>query len=119
MIHQALDHLEEGVDLLLLGGDRTIALVHWCYFEVATGVRRQGRVGVAPEVEPLMVPPLIGRHPLHGDVLVGTILVELDRTATDVHRHHLALLHRLVEDGGTEVVLSQGEIWLEIRVEIL
>jgi hypothetical protein len=40
MVHQALDHLEEGVDLLLLGDDRAIALVRQCYFEVATGVRR-------------------------------------------------------------------------------
>jgi hypothetical protein len=40
MIHQALDRLEEVVDLLLLDGDRTIALVRRCYFEVATDVRR-------------------------------------------------------------------------------
>jgi hypothetical protein len=55
MIYQALDHLEEGVDLLLLDGDRI-----WCYFKVATNVRRMGLVGVAPEVEPPLVPPLVG-----------------------------------------------------------
>jgi hypothetical protein len=61
LIHQTLDRLEEGVDLLLIGGDRTIALVRRCYFEVAIGVRGQGRIGIAPKVEPPLVPPLVGR----------------------------------------------------------
>jgi hypothetical protein len=63
-MHQTLDRLEKGVDLLLIGSDGTIALVHRCYFEVhfkvATDVLRQGHVGITPEVEPPLVPPLIG-----------------------------------------------------------
>jgi hypothetical protein len=55
MIHQALDRLEEGVGLLLISGDGTKAPMHRCYFEVATSVRRQGHIGVTPEVEPPLV----------------------------------------------------------------
>jgi hypothetical protein len=61
LIHQVLDRMEEGVDLILISGDGTIALARWCFFEEATGVRRLGHVGVAPEVEPPLVPPLVGR----------------------------------------------------------
>jgi hypothetical protein len=37
-----LDRLEEGVNLLLISSDGTIALMHRCYLEVATRIRRQG-----------------------------------------------------------------------------
>jgi hypothetical protein len=60
-IYQTLDRLEEGIDLLPIGGDGTIALALWCFFEEMTDVRRQGHAGVAPEVEPLLVPPLVRR----------------------------------------------------------
>jgi hypothetical protein len=59
LIHQALDRMEEGVDLLLISGDGTIALARRCFFEETTSVRRQGRVGVAPKVEPPLVPPFV------------------------------------------------------------
>jgi hypothetical protein len=44
LIHQTLDHLVEGVDLLLVAGNGSIAPVHRCFFEEMTSVRRQGRV---------------------------------------------------------------------------
>jgi hypothetical protein len=39
LIHQTLDRLEEGVNLLLISGDEAIALAHRCYFEVVTSVQ--------------------------------------------------------------------------------
>jgi hypothetical protein len=60
-VYQALDRLEKGVDLPLFGGDGTIALVLQCFSEEAAGVQRQGRVGVAPKVEPPLMPPLVQR----------------------------------------------------------
>jgi hypothetical protein len=59
-IHQMLDRLEVGVNLLLISSDGTIALVHRCYLEVANSIRRQGSVSITPEVEPPLVPPLVG-----------------------------------------------------------
>jgi hypothetical protein len=38
------------------------------------------------KVKPLLVPPLIGRNPLHGDVLIGPGIMELEHIATDIHR---------------------------------
>jgi hypothetical protein len=60
-IYQMLDRLEEGIDFLPIGDDGTIALALRCFSEETTGVRRQGRIGVAPEVEPPLVPPLVRR----------------------------------------------------------
>jgi hypothetical protein len=79
--------------------------VRQCYFEVATGVQGQGRVGVALEVEPPLVPPLVGRGPLHGDVPIRLALTELDRIAADAYRPRLTPPNHLEEDDGVEVVL--------------
>jgi hypothetical protein len=38
------------------------------------------------DVKQLLVPPLVGRNPLHGDVLIGLGITELEHTATDIHR---------------------------------
>jgi hypothetical protein len=105
LIHQAIDHLREGVDILLISGDGTIALARWCFFKEMIGVQRQGRVSITPEVEPPLVPPLVGQQPLHGDVAIRPALAKLDRTAAHAHRHHLTPPYRLEEDGGIEVVL--------------
>jgi hypothetical protein len=45
----------------------------------------KGHVIVISEVEPLLVPPLVGRNPLHGDVLIGLGITELEHKATDIH----------------------------------
>jgi hypothetical protein len=58
-IYQALDCLEERIDLPPLGGDGTIAPMLRCLLEGAIGVRRQGRVSVTPKVEPPLAPPLV------------------------------------------------------------
>jgi hypothetical protein len=47
---------------------------------------RKGRIIVISEVEPLLVPPLVERNPLHGDVLIGLGIMKLERTATDIHQ---------------------------------
>jgi hypothetical protein len=51
--------LEEGIDFLPISGNGTIAPMLRCFSEETTGVRRQGRAGVAPKVEPPLVPPLV------------------------------------------------------------
>jgi hypothetical protein len=45
----------------------------------------KGCVIMIYKVKPLMMPPLVGRNPLHGDVLIGPRIAELERTATDIH----------------------------------
>jgi hypothetical protein len=46
----------------------------------------KGRVIMIFEVKSLLMPPLVGRNPLHGDVLIGPGIAELECTATDIHR---------------------------------
>jgi hypothetical protein len=47
---------------------------------------RKGRIIVISKVKPLLVPPLVGRNPLHGDVLIGPGITELEHIVTDIHR---------------------------------
>jgi hypothetical protein len=45
-------------------------------------------------------------------------LRKLDRTATDAHWHHFAPPHHLEEDGGAEVVLSQGKVGPDAQIAL-
>jgi hypothetical protein len=76
----------------------------------------QGHVGVAPEVEPLLVPPLIGSRPLHGDVFVCPGLAQLDRAAADECRRRLTPLNHLEEDGGAEVLPPQSKVGIDAQI---
>jgi hypothetical protein len=89
VIHQASNRLKEGVYLCLLRSRRPVALVHRCRVKVEAGVWGQGRVGITSKVEPLLVPPLVGSHPLHGDVFIRLALAQLDRAAADEHQRRL------------------------------
>jgi hypothetical protein len=46
---------------------------------------RKGRVIMIFEVKPLLVPPLVGRNPLHWDVHIGPRITELECTAIVIH----------------------------------
>jgi hypothetical protein len=118
MIHQAPNHLEEGVDLRLLRSRRPVALVHWRCIEVEADVRGQGRVGVTPEVESLLLPPLIETRLLHGDVFIHLALAQLDHAAADERRCRLTLPNRLEEDGGAEVVPPQSKVGLDAQIAL-
>jgi hypothetical protein len=64
------------------------------------------------EVEPLLVPPLVGRNPLHGDILIGPGITELKHTATNIHRRRTPLLRGFKEDGPKKVVFPQDVVGL-------
>jgi hypothetical protein len=57
------------------------------------------------EVKPLLVPPLVGRNPLHWDVLIGPGITELESIATVIHRQRTPLLQGFKEDRAKKVVL--------------
>jgi hypothetical protein len=56
-----------------------------CVLVSAARESRKGRVIVISKVKPLLVPPLVGRNPLLGDVLIGLGITKLERTATNIH----------------------------------
>jgi hypothetical protein len=73
---------------------------------------------VISEVEPLLVPPLVGRNPLHGDILIEPGITELERTTTDTHRQRTPLLRGFEEDGPEKVVLPQDMVGLNAQVTL-
>jgi hypothetical protein len=38
------------------------------------------------EIKALLMPPLVGRNPLHGDVLIRPGIMELECIATNIHQ---------------------------------
>jgi hypothetical protein len=52
----------------------------------ADGEIRKGRVIVISEIKALLMTPLVGRNPLHGDVLIRPGITELECTVTDIHQ---------------------------------
>jgi hypothetical protein len=118
MIHQAPNCLEEGVDLRLLRSRRPVAPMHQCRIKVEAGVWGQGCVSIAPEVEPLLVPPLVRSHPLHGDVFVCPALAQLDHAAADERRCRLTPPNHLEKGSGTEVILPQNEVGRDTQIAL-
>jgi hypothetical protein len=53
---------------------------------------RKGCIIIISKVKPLLMPPLVGRNPLLGDVLVGPGITELECIATNIHRGRTPLL---------------------------
>jgi hypothetical protein len=85
-IYQTPHGLEERLDPLHL---QLRGAIHSFLRRVLVPVAHEigkGRVIVISKVKPLLVPPLVGTNPLHGDVLIGLGITELEHTATDIHQ---------------------------------
>jgi hypothetical protein len=78
----------------------------------------KGRVTMISKVKPLLVPSLVGRNPLHGDVLIGLGIMKLEHTTTNIHWRRTPLLRVLEEDGPEKVVLPQDMVGLNAQITL-
>jgi hypothetical protein len=114
-VYQAPHGLEERLDPLHLWLRGAVHPFLGHVLVPTTRKIRKERVIMISEVKSLLMPPLVGRNPLHGYVLIGPGIVELECTTTDIHRRRAPLLRRFEEDGAEKVVLAQDVVGLNAK----